>query len=308
MKTPSSRVSIAAGAGARRGALLALLVVASMTAAACAAGATSAPSPSPSPSEEPATLPPGALIDHPTAPTDVVFRFEEGGGFVPVGFFATEAPIFTLYGDGTVIFKDGNAAPPPPEPDGIIRTPPYRTIRLSEIEIQAFLRSAIEDGGLGVAKDWYESPGADLPTATFTITAGGITKSVSVMALGMDRGDAQEPPVLKALAGLGDRIRDFGREVDGETTWVPDRWRGILTPDSLNPPQAWPWPSVTPADFVEHPDPEAPRFPVRTMSPDEIAALKLESIDGGFSSLSLAGPNGRTYLFALRPLFPDEAF
>ena len=312
MKTPSFPSGIASGSPVR-GTLLVLIVVASMALAACGPGATPAPSKppgaSPAPSEGPSPSPPpsGAPIEHPTAPADVVFRFEEGGGFVPVGFFATEAPVFTLYGDGTVIFEDGTAAPPPGS-DGIIRTPAYRTIKLTEDQVQAFLQSAIADGGLGVARDYYESPGADLPTATFTITAGGMTRSVSVMALGMDRGDGPHAVVLGALAALGERIRAFGREVEGEEVWVPERWRGILTPDAFSSPRAWPWPDVSPGDFIEHQEPDAPRFPVRTMSPDEIALLGLRDIEGGFSSLSLSGPGGRTYLFALRPIFPDEMY
>ncbi|HSO30719.1 MAG TPA: hypothetical protein VLS28_12525 [Candidatus Sulfomarinibacteraceae bacterium] len=305
MNTPSIPPGNRAGRG------LLLVAVASIMLAACGTaaspGPTTTPAPSPGPSGSPVVPPSSPPIEHATGRTDVVFRFEEGGGFVPVGFFATEAPIFTLYGDGTVIFKDGNAAPPP-EADGIIRTPPYRTIILTEIQIQAFLRAAISDGGLGVARDFYESPGADLPTATFTITAGGTTKVVSVLALGMDRGDGPDTQVLQALAGLGDRIRDFGREVDGEQVWAPDRWRGVLTPDAFGPPRAWPWPDVSPVDFIQHSEPEAPRFPVRTMSPDEIALLGLDDIEGGFSSLSLSGPDGGTYLFALRPLFPDEPY
>jgi hypothetical protein len=299
---------------ARAGALL--IAVTSIAVAACGIAASPGPSmsagaspgPGASPAASPSAAPPSTVpIEHAFGRTDVVFRFEEGGGFVPIGFFATEAPIFTLYGDGTVIFKDGNAAPPP-ESDGIIRTPPYRTVTLTEEQIQAFLLSAISDGGLGVAKAYYESPGADLPTATFTITAGGLTKSVSVLALGMDRGDGPDAPVLGALAALGDRIRDFGREVDGEGVWTPDRWRGVLTPDAFNPPRAWPWPDISPADFIQHPEPDAPRFPVRTMSADEIAALDLRDIEGGFSSLSITGPDGKPYVFALRPLFPDEKY
>lgn len=298
---------------------LLLVTVTAMVLAACGAAANSAGSPGGRPGASaspgapsgagptPAATPAGGPIEHPTGARDVVFRFDEGGGFVPMGFFATEAPIFTIYGDGTVIFKDGNVASPPGE-DGFFRMPPYWTVRLSEGQVQAFLRAAISDGGLGVARGYYESPGADLPTAIFTLNAGGRTKTVSVMALGMDLGDGPDTQILGALAGLGERIRDFGREVEGEERWIPDRWRGVLTPDAVNPPVAWPWPGVVPADFIQHQDPGAPQFPVRTMSPDEIAALGFEGIEGGFSGLALTGPDGKTYLFALRPLFPDEAY
>ena len=36
----------------------------------------------------------------------MILRYEEGGGFMMAGFIATQAPIFTLYGDGTVIFRN----------------------------------------------------------------------------------------------------------------------------------------------------------------------------------------------------------
>jgi len=229
-----------------------LAAAATVVLAACGTGAQPASTGPgvPTDAETPPVITPATgTIDHEMGSADVVFRFDEGGGFVPMGFFATEAPIFTLYGDGTVIFKGGNAAPPP-EADGIVRVPAFLTVKLTEDQVQAFLRSAISDGGLGVARASYGSVGADLPTATFTISAGGTTKTVSVMALGMDRGDGPDTGILQALAGLGERVRDFGREVDGERAWVPDRWRGVLTPDSLNPPRAWPWPAIAPTDMM----------------------------------------------------------
>ena len=49
-------------------------------------------------------------------------------------------------------------------------------------------------------------------------------------------------------------------------------------------------------------------MPVRTMTPAEVGALDLTGIEGGFSGLTLTGPDGKVYAFALRPLFPDEPF
>lgn len=294
-----------------KGPVATLAAVVAIVLAACgtvaSSGASGAPGASPGPDVTPASSWAPGTIEHERGAADVVFRFEEGGGFVPIGFFATEAPMFTLYGDGTVIFRDSTAAPPS-EAAAINRMPAFRWARLSEEQVQSFLRDAIADGGLGVARDFYEGPGADLPTATFTITVAGTTKRVSVMALGMDRGDGPDALVLRALAGLGDRVRDVGREIETGEVWVPDRWRGVLTADALNPPRPWPWTSITPADFVQRGEPDAPGFPIRTMTPEEIDLLSLDGIEGGFSGLSLAGPDGRTYLFALRPLLPDEAY
>jgi len=278
-----------------------------------ACSSTASPSPSGTPTATPGATPdpsptlPTGEIDHDTGAEDVLFRFEEGGGFVPMGFFATEAPIFTLYGDGTIIFRDVSG-PFPPERDGIGRMQPFWTLRLGEEDIQGFLQYAVADGGLGVAKASYDGPGADLPTAIFTLNVGGQSRTVSVMALGMEREPGPDTRVLAALARLGDRIRGFAAEVDDEVAWTPDRWRGVLTPHAFNPPRDWPWPDIAPGDFVQHLEPGAPQFPIRTMTPVEIGALGLEDIEGGFSGLALTGPDGRTYLFALRPLFPDEAY
>jgi hypothetical protein len=290
-----------------------LVLVAVATLAACSGIRSSSPSATPggSPSNpnspDPSSSPAGGRIEHATAGTDVVFRFEEGGGFVPMGFFATEAPIFTLYGDGTVIFRDGTAFPPQ-DADGISRIVPYQTVRLSEDEIQAFLQYAVADGGLGVAREAYDGPGADLPTATFTINAAGQSKSVSVMALGMDREPGPDSLVLQALARLGDKISNFAADFDDEVMWAPDRWRGILTQDASTPARDWPWPGIAPADFVQRPEPGAPQFPVWTMTAIEIDALELHDVQGGFSGLALSGPDGKAYAFALRPLLPDEAY
>lgn len=313
MKVPI--VPAAARPASRHTASLASILALVAAAALAACSGISSPSPSPTPDGSPGSSqsgeqssPPAASnIEHAIGATDVVFRFEEGGGFAPMGFFATEAPMFTLYGDGTVIFKDGTAFPGP-DVDGVSRAVPYQTITLGEDEVQAFLQYAVADGGLGVAREQYDGPGADLPTATFTINTTGQSKTVSVMALGMDREPSPDTLVLQALARLGDKIRNFAAETDDEVTWAAARWRGVLTPDANNPRWDWPWPEIVPADFVQRPEPGAPQFPIRTMTPGEIDALGLDDLEGGFSGLTLSGPDGKTYSFALRPLLPDEAY
>ncbi len=293
---------------APRRASLALAFIALAGTAGCgSAPASTSPGASPSPTAGPTNDP--STIDHASGPTDVVFRFEQGGGFVPIGFFATQAPQFTLYGDGTVIFRD-NSLPVPPQPNpGIASLAPFQTARLDELPMQRFLRFALADSGLGVAKASYRSGNvADAPTSTFTINAGGLTKTVSVEALGFDNPQSPDAAILKALARLGEQVGAFGSAVAGETTWAPSRWRGILTPQPADPSIAWPWTDVAPADFVQHPGADAPQFPIRTLTPAQVAALRLSGLDGGFSGLGLTGPDGKGYTFSLRPIFPDEAF
>ena len=287
----------------------ALLIALTLIVTACGGGASWA-SGSPSGSPAPTTAPPtdGTFLEHAMGRTDVVFRFEEGGGFVPMGFFATQAPQFTLYGDGTVLFRDPNAAPAP-SAGKVFALDPYLIGRLSEPQIQAFLQFALEDGGLRVAHGHY-SPGnvADIPTAIFTFNAGGLTKTVSVEALGFDNPDSPDAEILRTMAVLGERVRSFASQVESETAWVPDRWRGILTEGEFQLPQPWPWTDVNPADFVQPVGPDAPQFPILTLTAVQVAALGLTGIEGGFVELQLAGPDGRTYGLALRPILPDEAF
>lgn len=300
MRLTSTRRPLILGSGAR---LLAL----SFAVTACSGSAQSAsPASEVTPGASTAPTSDPAAIEHSTGPMDVVFRFEQGGGFVPMGFFATQAPQFTLYGDGTVIFRDLTAALP--ENDNLGRQTPYVIARLSEPEIQAFLRFALAESGLGVARASY-NPGnvADAPTSTFTVRAGGLDKAVSVEALGFDNPQSPDTAILKALAALGERISNFATSIDDEITWIPERWRGVLTPDAFNPTVAWPWSDLAPADFIQPADPDAPQFPIHTLTSDDVAALGLTGIEGGFAGLALSGPDGTTYTLALRPILPDEA-
>ena len=84
---------------------VAAALLAAVTVVACSASAPAA-GPSGSPSSPAATRPrrrPSGIV-HPTGATDVVLRFDEAGGFVPVEFLAAHVRYFTLYGDGTVVF------------------------------------------------------------------------------------------------------------------------------------------------------------------------------------------------------------
>jgi hypothetical protein len=271
--------------------LLAALVLAL---AACAGGVSQPPSATP------------AGIEHPKGPTDVVLRFEEGGGFVPIDFLAGNGPIFTLYGDGTVIFRDLNG-PQPDAAGGVSLMLRYQIAHLSEEQVQSFLAFALGAGGLGLAHGHY-SPGnvADMPVATFTVNADGVTKEVSVEALGMDNPQSPDLAILRQLATLGERLRSFTSTAPGAVPWSPDRYRGVLTAAGGGPARAWPWPELSAADFRPLTLPSGREWNARTMTPDEAAALGVPGFEAGVSFLPLAAPDGTTWSFTLRPLLPDE--
>ena len=275
-------------------------LLATILVAACGGGG----SPGRSSSPEPTSTPVG--IEHPTGANDVVLRFEEGGGFVPMGFLAGQAPTFTLYGDGTTIVRDWTQQQPPAVGD-LQPQLPFQIVRLTEDQVQELLAFAVGPGALGIARAAYD-PGnvADAPTAIFTLNAGGTTKTVSVVALGFDNPQSPDALIVAQLASLGERLRGFS--APGAALWTPDRYRGILSPDAFGNPRDWPWADITPADFHELKVPNGFTWNARTMTAAEIAALGLEDIEGGFLNLVLNGPgDGKVYSFTLRPLLPDEA-
>ena len=163
-----------------------------------------------SPTAPPSSSPPdfGAL-EHPTGATDVLLRYDVGGGMMIAGWAASQVPIFTLYGDGTVVFR--NQTQEMPEMQGsVMRTNPLRTAKLTEEQIQEVLVLALGEGGLGVARAQYDNPMvADVGTTTFEIDGGGIKKTVSIYALGFDVEGVPDLAARKAFGALAERLGNF---------------------------------------------------------------------------------------------------
>jgi hypothetical protein len=280
--------------------------------AACSTGTPSPSSaPTASPAASPSASPDGATVDHATGATDLVLRMETGGGFVAPSFLVTQAPSFSLYGDGTLIARDETAPWPDPGPSGVSAVPPFHRTTLSEAQVQELLRVALREGGLGVARPRYDSAGiADAPTTIFTVKAGGLDKTVSVYALGFDPPDGQDAAIRGALAALADRLRAAAAALPPTAEpYVPDRWRGVLMDGGTGPasaPVAWPWPDLAPDDFVPAGAGGA-GFPRHVLTAEEVGALGLGDLGGGVQNVALVGPDGHTgYSLGLRPLFPDE--
>lgn len=290
---------------------LAVLIVVLAGCTGGAAGGTPLASPGTSGAESsPPPSPDFGSIDHPTGPTDVVLRFEEGGGFVMPAFLATQAPAFTLYGDGTIVFR--NPAAEPLDPIGSVHPlPPFRTSTLTEDQVQELLTFALGESGLGVARpDYPNDQVADASTAVFTVNAGGLRKTVSIYALGLEMDGMADGPARAAFARLAERVQgiDAGGAFETEA-YVPTQYRGILLEGLPGAPDAtpWPWTEIAPADFVSNADPNAFQLPARVMSAEELGVLGIAQFPGGFQGLTLVGPDdGKVYSFSLRPLLPDE--
>jgi hypothetical protein len=291
--------------------VLVLIVLAACSGAGSSGHSSTSPSSSEAPSAAPSDGPDFGAIEHRTGATDVVLRFEEGGGFVMPAFLATQAPIFTLYGDGTIIFR--NPALDPLEPVGsVFPMRPFRIARLSEEQVQDLLAMALGEGGLGIARAEYPNNQiSDAATAVFTVNAGGVQKTVSIYALGLEIDNSPDAPARAAFRKLADRL---GNIDDGgaiaTAAYAPERYRGILLEGQPGVPDAkpWPWTDIAPADFVANNDPNAFPLPSRVLTADEVQAIGIEPSAGGYQGLTLIGPDdGKVYAFSLRPLLPDES-
>jgi hypothetical protein len=283
-------------------ALSTLLLVAACTSAAAS------PSPTPSPTPDP-TL----AVEHAKGATDVVLRMSTGGGFVPAGFFKTEAPEFTLYGDRTAVFRNPAEVEMAPNPDdGVIRNARFKTARLTEGQVQELLEYAIGPGGLGIARALYEPCCiADAPSTTFILRAGGLDKEVSVGALEFD--DPQPGPdsiVRKAFKALAERLRNLDGIGVPSPDYVPTAYRGILFDGNAGglpgPVHEWPWTAFGLDGFTVPPEDTGFQIPTRTLTAAEVAVLKVSGIQGGAQNIVLRSSDGKNFLLALRPLLPDE--
>ena len=250
-------------------------------------------------------------IDHPTGATDVVLRYEEGGGFINPSFLLAQIPTFTLYGDGTIVFRNPALEAPPAE-GSIAKMNPARTAKLSEEQVQALLKYALTEGGLGAARLKYDNNMvADASTATFTIDAGGVRKQVQVYALGMDVQGLADGVARAQFAKLAQRLSDFDNGGTIPTdVYAPKAYRGVLLENGggVVPDQKpWPWTDLAPADFKVDADPNGIQFPHHVLTSEQIDLLGVKAYEGGLQNIALTDPGmGTSYTLSVRPLLPDE--
>src|SRR3954469_11258533 len=270
---------------------------------------TTPPTPSPTPS--PAPSPTAGAIGHPTEPTAVVLRWEQGGGLMPMEFLTTQAPEFTLYGDRTLIFKPTDTRAN--DPFGGQAMLPYQVGHLDEEGVQALLAFALGQGRLLAAKPNYENNMvADAGTTILTVNAAGLHKVVSIYALGMeDPSLPQDVADRKGFQALTEQLATFeARGKNGELGEVKDYDPALyrvflLSAEGAVPavaPLDWPWPDLTPADF------KAPADDTRAQANlDKAHVEKVETVPtGGRSGLYVKDAHDTLYSVGIRPLFPDE--
>jgi hypothetical protein len=235
----------------------------------------------------------------------VVLRVEFGGGHIPFGYLATQAPNFTLYGDNTVIFR------PTSDPGGT-GNPPFVRAVMNSRQVDALLTFALTQGHLAAARESYVLQGlADGSTTYFTINAGGVKKVVGVYGLGMGDSNMPNPDAadFKAFGQLSDLLMDFEAQVrkgqvESAETYVPEKYRAVLMDgqeqEGGNP---WPWADLKLADCP--PDPE---MSTRICGITAEQAAKVAPVpNGGTMNIHIASPDGKSFFYlSIRPLLPGD--
>jgi hypothetical protein len=243
-------------------------------------------------------------VSHPTGPTDVILRMDTAGGFVPLTYSLTQAPEFTLYGDGTVVFRPSAD----PEGDGL---PPFVQATMTAEQMDVLLAYALGPGGLRGARDFYlHRQITDQATTVFSIDAGGVAKSVAVYALGRTQPEGEDAAAYQGFQALGVLLANFDEQVaqghaQDPHLYQPTGYRAFLSPatDPTVPAIPWPWPDLTLDDF----QPYAPAEGVLIggLKPEQAAQVATIP-SGGVLSVPIQTPDGTTVILSLRPLLPGE--
>lgn len=264
------------------------------------------PTPSPSPLPSPTFGP--DQISHPTGATDIVLRMEQGGGFMPFGFLVTQSPSFTLYGDGTVIFKQLDTRSG--DPFGGQQMLPFLMGHMSEADVQTLLEFALTTGRLGGARENYENPMiADASSTIFNLNAADMEKVVSVYALSETSEPGPDAADRNGFAQLAEVLNDFpnqsGLDLGDVVVYEPELYKVILLEgfgDPVAAPLDWPWEDLSLGDW---PTAEEPDGRIAFLDAEHVAKLT-DVPNGGHVGVWVTAPDDTLVQLGVRPLLPDE--
>lgn len=297
--------------------LVGLVLVMLMLVAACGeADANSGNSDSaaePTPTEEPIAYPQGA--------DDVVVRIENTGGFVPQEFLVTHMPVFSLYGDGRAIIEGPQIMiyPGPALPNLQMGT-------LTDEGIQKILEAAAEAGLLDGDKHYTMDGIADAGTTVFTVTANGVTHTVSAYALditslpGIPAEDAEDAEDVEARQ----KLIEFQQKMVDYTSWLPataiaeaqaefpiERLQIVTRPAGLNTPSdesvkpgEQEWPLEIPLAEIGEPFPFMEQARCAVIEGADLDTLMPALRDA--NQITRWTSDGEEYSLLIRPLLPDE--
>lgn len=267
-----------------------LLTLAVLAVAALPGGPVSAASPAASPAASAATDT-GAVI----------LQMDVSPGFVPQTVRQLATPTFTLYADGTAIYR--------PATGGTYDAPPpLKQAQLTPAQIDELLAYAAGPGGLAAADEVYDNRFVtDQPTTTFSIVSPDLTKMVSVYALGFP------PPTpgpddeeLAALTALAATLSDFDAQVaaghaQADGLYEPTQYLATVTlMSSSDTSTVTPWQVAD----IDLPTPEEGSQAILILTADQVA--QVTTVPSGGVSLNVETAGGAHVNVTIRPMLPDD--
>jgi hypothetical protein len=184
----------------------------------------------------------------------LLLRIDHTGGFVPVETIPSRLPVVSIYGDGRVITQGPTTLVyPGPALPNLLQTV------IPADAVQTLLKKA-QDAGVGTATDLGQPPVADVQNTRFTLVTPEGTRTLEVLALGMeDVGgltDAQKA-ARKKLSDLVSELSDVRATLGADKVAEPEPYSPetiaaiarphVAQPDPAQPTQpavAWPGPAV----------------------------------------------------------------
>jgi hypothetical protein len=166
----------------------------------------------------------GDQIDHSGARDHAVVRVALDGGFTPVGWTYTSVPVFSLYGDGTLVLP-GAQIEIYPAP----ALPAISSRRIDEAGVQAILREAL-DATADVPADMSDLGVmgiADAQTTVITVSADGTDRTIRAYALAELEERPKGMPEAEYRARL--RLLDLLTKLQTLDAWLPP---GTLGPEA----------------------------------------------------------------------------
>jgi hypothetical protein len=235
----------------------------------------------------------------PVDPDALVLEVKRVGGFAPIELIYNPGPVFSLYGDGTLLFEG-----PIPEiyPGPLVV--PFQKVQLTQDQM-ARVMAAIDDAGLpGIRSEDLRAADnvADAQDTVFTYFDGA-EHTMSIYALGIS--DPQKPAVAP-YADLHDLLVALTFSATPQTVDA-ERYQIIITGSFGGEDDEFA--SVQPSPLAT-PIADIPMTGVRELQCIVVAgdeAATLTNAFKGANQLTFFEDAGVTYRFIVRPLAPHEA-
>ncbi|MEV4629884.1 hypothetical protein AB0J90_26825 [Micromonospora sp. NPDC049523] len=239
----------------------------------------------------------------------VVLRVDYTGGFVPVETIPSRLPVVSIHGDGRVITQGPTTlAYPGPALPNLLQTV------ISAEDVRTLVKRA-QDAGVGASTDLGQPPVADVQNTRFTLVTPDGTKTLEVVALGMeDAGgltDAQQA-ARKKLSDLVGALSDLHTTLGDDKIEEPAPYAPVAIAAIVTPYVTQPDPALPAQPAVDWPGPALPGDKLNAtvdVGCVAVAGDDASKVIGAAQKANADTPwqsGGKQWRIVFRPLLPEE--